>query len=75
MLAIPARYPTMIAIVNTTDFPFVDLDVMLLYTEIGQETPKQISIILSKTVTMIFLLCGGNARPFFVRYHYTLDKR
>lgn len=42
--------------INTQLFPFVDLDVMLLYTEIGHEMPKHISIILSNIDCILFFL-------------------
>ncbi len=53
LLAIPAQYPIIIAIVKTRLFPLADLDLMLLITEIGQEIPKQISIITSKICAIL----------------------
>ena len=38
----------MIAMIKTTLLPFVDLDRMLLNTEIGQDMPKHMSMMISK---------------------------
>jgi hypothetical protein len=57
----------MIAIMNTMLLPCVDLDFMLLYTDIGHDNPKQASIINSK-------ICIYSS-PFFVFFYYILDKK
>ena len=62
---IPEIYPIIIAIINIKLLPLVDLDLILLITEIGQEIPKQTSIINSK-------ICIKT--PFFLLnyYNYTI---
>jgi len=38
----------MIAMIKTTLLPFVDFERMLLYTEMGQDIPKHMSMMISK---------------------------
>lgn len=67
---IPAMYPIRIAMIKIQLFPLVDFEVMLLYTEIGHEMPKQISITLSKIDTIYTF----SLSLFFAVYDLTLKK-
>lgn len=55
------------ATMKTTLLPCVDLDFMLLYTDIGHDNPKQASIMNSK-ICIYF-------SPFLFFLYYTLDKK